>query len=144
RAFHVTGVQTCALPIWQSVVLGLMVRHGYIDEARAAAARREPLAFAVERYRIEAPHFVMAVYDELQARLPPEVLYAGGLEVRTTLDLDWQHTAERIARRQLERLNTPTADEPPHNATGAALVALDPHTGQVLTMLGSPDYFNPA
>ena len=128
----------------QSVVLGLMVRHGYIDEARAAAARREPLAFAVERYRIEAPHFVMAVYDELQARLPPEVLYAGGLEVRTTLDLDWQHTAERIARRQLERLNTPTADEPPHNATGAALVALDPHTGQVLTMLGSPDYFNPA
>src|SRR5690606_35150912 len=32
----------------QSVVLGLMVRHGYIDEARAAAARREPLAFAVE------------------------------------------------------------------------------------------------
>lgn len=128
----------------QSVVLGLMVRHGYIDEARAAAARREPLAFAVERYRIETPHFVMAVYDELQARLPPEVLYAGGLEVRTTLDLDWQHTAERIARRQLERLNTPTADEPPHNATGAALVALDPHTGQVLTMLGSPDYFNPA
>src|SRR5690606_22855102 len=120
------------------------VEHGLLDEARAQAAGREPLSYAAERYSIEAPHFVMAAYSQLQTLLPPEVLYAGGLEVRTTLDLDWQRAAERIARRQLATLNTPQGGDPPHNAHGAALVALDPHTGQVLAMLGSPDYFDPA
>ncbi len=126
----------------QAVVLGLMVRAGMIDAAQAAAAQREPLAFAAERYPIEAPHFVMAVYAQLEQMMPPQVLYAGGLEVRTTLDLDWQRAAERIARRHLQLLNTPQPGDPPHNAHDAALVALDPHTGQVLAMLGSPDYFD--
>ncbi|MEW6253918.1 MAG: penicillin-binding transpeptidase domain-containing protein, partial [Planctomycetota bacterium] len=49
---------------------------------------------------------------------------------------------EDAAQRHLGRLNDPPADEPPHNAHNAALVALDPHTGQVLALLGSPDYFN--
>lgn len=128
----------------QAVVLGLMAEGGFISEAQAEAARREALAFAAERYTIEAPHFVMAVYSQLEQMLPPEVLYGGGLEVRTTLDLDWQRAAERIARRHLDLLNTPQAGDPPHNAHDAALVALDPHTGQVLALLGSPDYFDPA
>ena len=60
----------------------------------------------------------------------------------TTLDLTWQRAAEDAAQRHLGRLNDPPAGEPPHNAQNAALVALDPHTGQVLALLGSPDYFN--
>lgn len=128
----------------QSVVLGLMVEAGFITTKEADSARREPLVFASERYSIEAPHFVMAVYSQLEKMLPPEVLYAGGLEVRTTLDLNWQHTAQEIARRHLELLNTPQPGDPPHNASNAAVVALDPHTGQVLVMLGSPDYFDTA
>ncbi len=126
----------------QSVVLGLMVQNGLIEPALAEAARVEPLAFAAERYTIEAPHFVSAVYAQLEQVVPPEVLYSGGLVVRTTLDLDWQNAAQRIARRHLELLNTPMPGDPPHNALDAALVALDPHTGQVLAMLGSPDYFD--
>ncbi len=128
----------------QSVVLGLMAHSGLASAEAVQSARSEPLAYAAERYSIEAPHFVMAVVDLLGSALPPETLYAGGLEVRTTLDLDWQRSAERIARRHLALLNTPQPGDPPHNASGAALVALDPHTGQVLAMLGSPDYFNPA
>jgi len=126
----------------QAIVLNLMVDHGYLTRQAADEAAKEPLRFAAERYTIEAPHFVMEVYRQLEQTLPPEVLYGGGLTVHTTLDLDWQHTAERIARRHLDLLNTPKPSDPPHNATDAALVALDPHTGQVLAMLGSPDYFD--
>ncbi len=126
----------------QATVLGLMVEHGVLTADRAEMAQRQPLAFAAERYQIEAPHFVMGVYEHLEQIVPPETLYAGGLEVRTTLDLDWQRAAERIARRQLALLNTPQPGDPPHRATDAAVVALDPHTGQVLVMLGSPDYFD--
>ncbi len=125
----------------QRIVLDLMVKHGYLSEDEAEQAAAEPFQFAAAPFPIEAPHFVTAVWDQLQ-RDYPEALYAGGLDVTTTLDLDWQHAARDIARRKLEELNTPTYNEPSHNAHNAALVAQDPHTGQVLVMLGSPDYFD--
>ncbi|MBN1121770.1 MAG: PBP1A family penicillin-binding protein [Anaerolineae bacterium] len=126
----------------QSVVLGLMVEHGFLTEEQADIARREMLAFAAERYPIEAPHFVPLVYEELQETIPAEQLRQGGLIVRTSLDLDWQNTASEIVNRQIDLLNEPGDDAIPHNAHDAALVAMDPHTGQVLAMLGSPDYFD--
>ncbi|MBN1284678.1 MAG: transglycosylase domain-containing protein [Anaerolineae bacterium] len=125
----------------QRVVLDLMVKHGYITQADADRAAAEPLQFAAAPFPIEAPHFVAAVWTQLQRDFP-ESLYAGGLDVITTLDLDWQDAAQEIARRRLGELNTPTYNEPAHNAHNAALVAIDPHTGQVLAMLGSPDYFD--
>jgi 1A family penicillin-binding protein len=131
----------------QAVVLGLMQDGGYISDEQAELARQEPLAFASQEYPILAPHFVTAVYAQVTDLLPADTLRQGGLVVRTTLDLDWQRAAERIVRQHLASLNQPQADqlqsdEPPHNAHNAALVALDPHTGQVLAMLGSPDYFD--
>ncbi len=125
----------------QKVVLGLMVAAGDITQTQADDAAQEPLQFASGRFPIQAPHFVISVWDEL-ARLYPDQLYQGGLEVTTTLNLDWQHAAENIARQQIAALNQPSATAPAHNATDAALVALDPHTGQVLALLGSVDYFN--
>jgi penicillin-binding protein 1C len=125
----------------QRVVLDLMVKHGYITQAEADEAAAEPLQFAASRFPIEAPHFVTTVWEQLQSDFP-EQLYAGGLDVTTTLDLDWQNAARDIARRHLDELNTATYNEPAHNAHNAALVAIDPHTGQVLAMLGSPDYFD--
>ncbi|MGQ9849884.1 MAG: penicillin-binding protein 1C [Aggregatilineaceae bacterium] len=125
----------------QRVVLDLMVRHGFLTQAVADQAYAEPLQFAATPFPIEAPHFVTAVWAQLQRDFPDQ-LREGGLEVITTLDLSWQHAAEDTARRHLARLNDPPSGEPPHNAHNAALVALDPHTGQVLAMLGSPDYFD--
>jgi penicillin-binding protein 1C len=126
----------------QAIVLGLMAANGYITPEEAESAELAALAFASERYDIEAPHFVFAVYDHLAELLPAETLQTGGLVVRTTLDLDWQHAAETIAQRHLQVLNQSAPGEPPHNAHDAALVALDPYTGQVLALLGSPDYFD--
>ncbi|GAB4573308.1 MAG: PBP1A family penicillin-binding protein [Anaerolineae bacterium] len=125
----------------QQTVLRLMTEQGYISAEEAARAETEPLQFAAAPFPIEAPHFVMAVWGQLLERFPEEV-YRGGLTVTTTLDLDWQHTAERIARRHLDRLNRPDASGQGQNVHNAALVALDPYTGHVLTMLGSPDYFD--
>lgn len=125
----------------QKVVLRLMQEQGYITEAEARRAENEPLQYAAAPFPIEAPHFVMTVWTELLERWPDE-LYQGGLTVTTTLDLDWQHAAERITNRHLARLNTPDSAGHTKNVFNAALVALDPYTGHVLAMLGSPDYFN--
>jgi membrane peptidoglycan carboxypeptidase len=122
--------------------LGLMVDEGTITEAEATAAAQDDLQFAAIPFPIDAPHFVMAVWTQLE-RDYPEYIYGGGLEVITTVDLDWTNAAQDIVQRQLDALNHPIAEgRPSANAHNAALVAIDPYTGQVLTMLGSPDYFD--
>lgn len=127
----------------QEVVLGLMVQEGTITRAQAEAARADELQFASLRFPIEAPHFVMAVWRQLE-RTYPEHLYGGdGLDVITTVNLDWQNAAQEIVNLQLDSLNhPPPGGRVPANANNAAVVAMDPFTGQVLVMLGSPDYFD--
>ena len=70
----------------QDIVLGLMESNDFISAEQVETARREELHYVAERYEIHAPHFVTAVYDQLEDELPPEVLYGGGLIIRTTLD----------------------------------------------------------
>ncbi|MDX2159947.1 MAG: PBP1A family penicillin-binding protein [bacterium] len=127
----------------QDVVLGLMQRDARITAEQAESARREPLQFAASPFPIQAPHFVMAVIRQLE-RDYPDGLTRDGLDVITTLDLGWLTTAQTIVQRQLAALNDPANPRRPvpANAHNAALVALDPHTGQVMAMLGSPDYFD--
>ena len=126
----------------QHTVLDLMVQAGSISREQAESAKREELQYAATPFPIEAPHFVMAVIKQLE-RDYPEQLYSGGLEVTTTVDLNWQRAAQNIVNIQLDYLNHPT--EPGRvsaDAHNAAVVAMDPHTGQILAMLGSPNYFD--
>jgi penicillin-binding protein 1C len=126
----------------QENTLRLMVSHDHITQAEADAALKDELQFAGTRFPINAPHFVMAVWTQLQ-RDYGERLYRDGLDVVTTVDLNWTNAAQQIVQQQLDRLNhPPLGTKVPANANNAALVALDPFTGQVLTMLGSPDYFD--
>jgi penicillin-binding protein 1C len=125
----------------QSVVLGLMVKHGFISQQEADLAARENLRFASIPFPIEAPHFVMYVRGQLEREFGLEAIYSQGLQVYTTLDLDAQETAERIVRRRLAQLAD--TGQPARNVNDAAVVVMLPHTGEVLVMVGSPDYFDP-
>ena len=127
----------------QGVVLDLMVKAGFIGEEEAELAKQERLHFAASPFPIRAPHFVMHVRRLLEDRFGLDVLYRGGLRVYTTLDLDMQNTAREVVRRQLARLTERKDGLPILNIRNGALVALDPQTGEILAMLGSPDYFDP-
>ncbi|MGD1996085.1 MAG: transglycosylase domain-containing protein [Anaerolineae bacterium] len=128
----------------QQVVLDLLAKEGYITGVQAHLAGQERLHFAPASFPIEAPHFVMYVRAWLEQEFGLETLHTEGLVVTTTLDLDLQQTAERMVRRHLNRLAQAGEGSSFHNVNNAALVALDPHNGQILAMVGSPDYFNPA
>lgn len=125
----------------QRVVLGLMKKAGFVDAAGAAAALREPLQYAPVPFPITAPHFVFQVLAQLQHQYGAAAL-ASGLTVTTTLDLDLTHSAEQIMRRRLAQLAD--AKSGSHNSGNAALVAVDPRSGQVLALVGSIDYFDRA
>jgi penicillin-binding protein 1C len=126
----------------QEVVLESMVREGYINSEQAVLSTREPLVLTENPYPMEAPHFVLQVLNQLDHLVSPaDHRIPEGLVVRTTLNLDWQHLAEVAIRSQIVSLqNTP--DGLGHNLNSAALVALDPHNGEILTMVGSPDYYD--
>ncbi len=130
----------------QAVVLDLMVKQGYISEPDAALAIAEPLDLAAAPFPIRAPHFVMFVRSQLERELGLARIQAGGLNVYTTLDLDLTDTARDSIRHHLELLAVCHYDPvcPPggRNVRNAALVALDPQTGDVVAMVGSPDYFS--
>ncbi len=126
----------------QAVVLDLMEKQGYITSDQAQLARSENLQFAPASYPIQAPHFVAYVRQWLEDRFGLEAIYTQGLVVTTTLDLDWQNTAQAIAARQVAELSKDKPDQPGKNVNNAAVVTLDPQTGEILVMVGSPDYFS--
>jgi membrane peptidoglycan carboxypeptidase len=138
----------------QSLVLDLMVRDGFLTSQQAKEARGERLDYASTPFPIEAPHFVMWVQGQIEEAVGAEAFARGGLKVTTTLDLDLQQRAEEIVRRRLARLQPCTGAasdsaecdagaDPGRRIENAALVSLDPDTGAVLAMVGSPDYFDP-
>jgi penicillin-binding protein 1C len=128
----------------QAIVLGLMLKDGYITREAHDLARRQPLAYAATPYPVHAPHFVMMVKQQIDTLFTPaEIKQYGGLTVRTTLNFNWQERAEAIVVEQLDRLNNPPEGES-HNVHNGALIALDPQTGAILALVGNHDYFDAA
>jgi penicillin-binding protein 1C len=132
----------------QLTVLRLMHDAGFISDAEQLEIAREPLQYRSHLFEIEAPHFVMMVQDELVRRLGIDRVRAGGLEVVTTLDLNLQQRAEAAVNYRLDLLNcrtpglcTPTTD-PTRRVDNAAAVVMDSATGDLLALVGSPDYFD--
>lgn len=126
----------------QRDVLRLMVQNGYLTQPGADLAASERLRFAAEPFPIEAPHFVMWVLRQVEARWGNQLVDGTGLQITTSLDLGLQEQAQATVVRQVTALQGREQGEVDHNVHNAALVALDPRTGEVLAMVGSPDYFD--
>ena len=127
----------------QHVVLDLMVKQGAITEREAIEAKQSPLNYAPAPYSIRAPHFVSYVRNWLEREFGSEAIAQGGLIVTTTLDLALNDAATGIMRAHLRELSTPRGNnDVDHNANNAALVAIDPRTGEIMAMVGSPNYFD--
>lgn len=130
----------------QAIVLDLMVKQGYVTATEARLAKDEKLAFAAAPFPIRAPHFVMYVRGLLEREVGRARLEAGGLNVYTTLDVDLTETARDLMRHHLALLAlcnyAPECPPGGHNARNAAVLALDPQTGDILALVGSPDYFS--
>jgi penicillin-binding protein 1A len=119
-------------------VLSRMNQLGYITQEQFEEGKEELKNMTFEKYRAEitAPHFVMWVRDTLEEKFGTDLVEHGGLKVITTIDMDMQQKAEEAIANQRER-NAETYD-----ANNAALISLDPKTGDVKAMVGSADYWD--
>src|SRR5712692_474052 len=135
----------------RNTVLGTMVRDGFITLEQAAAAAKEPLTISDfdPARESSAPYFIDYVNRRYRTgsgsdrvedagRMPADRRQDVGAPIITTLDLDLQRFAEAAIKRQLDRLDE--TYRPRGLTPQAALVALDPRTGDVLAMVGGKNY----
>jgi len=119
----------------QDYILNRMAHFGYITEEQTNQAKKEELEYASQE-NLKAHHFVTMVKEYLEkeyGNLYTDINMAG-LKVQTTLDWDLQQIAEEIITEKAVR------NKEVYKASNAALVAIDPKTGQVITLVGSKNY----
>lgn len=121
----------------KDLVLFRMNELGFITEEDYLKAKEEVVEFAPKQtVGIKAPHFVFFIKDYLESKYGAEVVENGGLKVITTLDYSLQEQGEKIVKEgALENQKN-------WNGSNAALVAINPKTGEILSMIGSRDYFD--
>jgi penicillin-binding protein 1C len=104
------------------------------EDAGAAWTAAQTDVFHPAAVNMRYPHWVNYIRLLLEAKYDPQTIYRSGFQVYTTLDPGLQDLADGVVQRQVAAL----ADK---HVTGGALVAIQPATGQILAMVGSPDFY---
>ena len=118
----------------RNVVIRAMADTGFITSESAERAVREPMQIAARALEAEAPYFVDYISQELQAKYPS----AGAVDVYTTLDVHLQRIAQDSLREGIIRLDEILARR--KRQPQAALLAVDPRTGEILAFVGGRSY----
>ena len=116
----------------QAYVLDQMAKLDMITTDQAAQAKAAQVSIRQYKVDIQAPHFVYYVKQYLENLYGPGASDAG-LKVYTSLDLNVQHAAEKVASDRVAQLKQ-------QKATNAAIVIMRPGTGEILGMVGSVNY----
>jgi penicillin-binding protein 1B len=139
----------------RNVVLDSMVETGALTKDQAERAKAEPLHLSAQSVDAsEAPYFVDLVRDQLTQKLGEANYNREGLRIYTSLDVDLQKAAaaaveagmvnvdEQVTKLHTHRKKPGEPDKPAPQITypQVALVALNPHTGQVLALIGGRNY----
>jgi len=119
----------------QHQVLNRMVKEQSIAPLEAQLAKQQKIKLAPQYTNIKAPHFVMYIKDLLVQQYGESMVEQGGLTVITSLDFNIQKIAQDIVTQEINQLF-------PLNITNGAALITHPHTGEILAMVGSRDYFD--
>lgn len=118
----------------QELVLKRMLELKFITKEQEQAAVNEKLNYYVSKSGIAAPHFVFYVKEQLVDKYGAKRVNEGGLKIETTLDLDLQNFVQTTIASEVAKLEK-------LNVTNGAAMVTEPKTGQILSMVGSKDYF---
>jgi len=123
----------------RNVVLKEMVQARRVTAEAAETASQEPLTVVPRALDAEAPYFVDMIGQQLAEQFPNIMRTSGRIDVYTTLDLHLERLAQDAVREglaQVEALFRRKRKEPAQ----AALLAIDPRTGEILAWVGGRSY----
>ncbi|GAB4352743.1 MAG: PBP1A family penicillin-binding protein [Candidatus Abyssubacteria bacterium] len=146
----------------RNLVLDLMYKEGYITKEQCITAKFEPIILSTSLSKKDqvGPYFVEYVRQLVMERYGYDMLYKGGFQIHTTLDVELQQAADKLVAEGLaeyERTQHGRADAHPETIPGqaeldtvpeelatnvvqAALVAIEPATGEIRAMVGGRDF----
>jgi len=126
----------------RNIVLWQMQRDNFISEKEFQWAKETPLSVSEEgRPSVKAPYFVSYIKKHLETIIGSSMLYRGGLEIYTTLDIGLQEAAEKaVAKRMPELEKRMVQKELEGIEPQCAVISLDVKTGGILAMVGGKDY----
>jgi penicillin-binding protein 1B len=132
----------------RNLVLDSMVETGAVTKEQAERAKEEPLRLSNASVDAsEAPYFVDLVHEQLIQKLGERDINGEGLRIYTSLDPDLQRVATsaventiHVVDEQVEKLHARHKLTTPVTYPQVALIALNPHTGQVLALVGGRSY----
>ena len=130
----------------RNLVLDSMVETGAITQSEADRAKAEPLRLAAPNIdAAEAPYFVDLVHDQLSQRVGDQELGHDALRIYTSLDPELQRAASEAVDAGMKNVDDLVRKRHKKNASNilypqVALVALNPHTGQILALIGGRNY----
>jgi 1A family penicillin-binding protein len=131
------GAHRAELDVRANYVLKRMETLGYITKEQHEEALKTEVYFVPKaQSAVKAPHFVFWIRQYLIEKYGEEKVDQEGLRVISTLDFDLQSYAEE------EALKEALKNEKEYGGSNIALVAVDPNNGQVLSMVGSRDFFD--
>lgn len=118
----------------KNIIIEKMQKLGHITGEQAKQAKEEKINFAESKMKIKAPDFVLYVKKYLDEKYGDDYLKEKGLKVYTSLNWELQEYVEKVIK-DADKTNVAK------NANNAAMVVLNPKTGEILALVGSKDYF---
>ncbi|MEO8597457.1 MAG: PBP1A family penicillin-binding protein [Candidatus Solibacter sp.] len=130
----------------RNIVLQLMRQNGVITDREYALAIEAPLTVnKTGSTSVEAPYFIDMVNDKLQSMYQDTELQSNAFRIYTTVDMRLQRAAVEAVRagmasvdEQVKKQRRFKGQTPP--TPQVALVAIDPHTGEVKALVGGRNY----
>ena len=122
----------------RNVVLDKMVEAGYVTAVEAETAKAETLKIkpsSPKKIESDSPYFTYYVQQQLPKYVSKAALEAGGITVETTLSPKFQKAADKAIKAAIE------VDGSAENFKQAAMVAIDPRSGEVRAMVGGYDFY---
>lgn len=109
-----------------------------VDPATAVQAAEQMKIYPYRQPSFDAkyPHWVNFIREQLEEQYDAQTIYRSGFVVYTTIDPALQDLAQSLVTEQVYSM----MEE--RNAHNGALVAIRPSTGEILAMIGSPDFNN--
>ncbi len=124
----------------RNVVLQAMADTGFVSQAAAERAGREPMETVARAMETEAPYFVDLLGQTLSDQYPGLLSGSTQVDIKTTLDSYLQRVAQEAVQAGALRIDAQLARKQIRGQAQVALIALDPRTGDILAYIGGRSY----
>ena len=132
------GQNRRALEARKNHTLQLMLKHNLITRDEYRRARAEEVYFqSQDTFSIRAPHFVFFAKEQLEKEHGAGLRNLEGQRVQTTIDIEMQEEVEKMTQEFIE-----TKLEEQFKVGNIASIVLSAKTGEILSMVGSRDFFD--